>query len=82
VQSESVIEKACSKCQEIKPLSEFHRSASSRDGRTSRCRTCRSENARTYAARRRAAERAAEDRGARLLEAGVQLPALAEEFEG
>jgi len=58
--------KQCTKCGLVKPLEEFHRSVSSRDGRTSRCRSCRSGDARNYAERRRRAEAAAEERGAAL----------------
>lgn len=51
--------KACSKCGEVKDMSEFHRSPTSTDGRTSRCRTCRSEDSRTYSERRHRAEETA-----------------------
>lgn len=62
--------KACSKCNLVKPPEEFHRSATSRDGRTSRCKRCRSADARLYAERRRAAEAAAEERAANLWNQG------------
>ena len=51
--------KACSKCGEVKEMSEFHRSPTSTDGRTSRCGSCRSEDLRTYSERRHQAEEAA-----------------------
>jgi len=35
--------KLCTKCGKIKPLSEFHRSAGSKDGFVSRCKVCISE---------------------------------------
>ena len=34
------MQKQCSKCQQIKPLSEFHRNERSRDGHKSRCKPC------------------------------------------
>lgn len=65
--------KRCSKCGEEKPLSEYHRSSSSRDGRMSRCKTCRSADTRNYVERRRRAEALAEHRGIALREEGVEL---------
>lgn len=35
--------KACTECQEVKPLSEFDRSTLGRQGRTSKCKRCRYE---------------------------------------
>jgi hypothetical protein len=35
----------CSKCREQKPLSQFHRSTSQKDGRSSHCRVCRNQDA-------------------------------------
>ena len=55
--------KRCSKCHEVKELTDFHRSSTSRDGRTSRCRTCRAVDTRAYVERRRRAEALAEQRG-------------------
>jgi len=34
--------KKCTCCEEVKPLTAFHRQWQSRDGRMSKCRTCRS----------------------------------------
>jgi hypothetical protein len=43
-----VAEKACSKCQETKPLEDFRRDARLRDGRRSQCRDCGAEFDRRY----------------------------------
>lgn len=47
-------EKVCSRCGEVKPLSEFYRSKNTKDGRDSRCRTCAREAIDAYQARKRA----------------------------
>ena len=65
--------KQCAKCREAKPLSEYHRSVTSRDGRAARCKSCRSQDSRRYAERRRAAEASAEERAAVLEQEGVNL---------
>lgn len=65
--------KRCSKCGEVKPMDQFHRSAMSKDGRTSRCKTCRALDARLYAERRRRAELAAEERGAKFGRQGIDV---------
>lgn len=62
--------KACSKCGEVKVLSDFHRSSSSRDGRAPRCKKCRNDESRSYAERRRRAEADAEARAASLRASG------------
>jgi len=67
--------KICSKCRRLKDLSEFHRSTTNRDGRTSRCKSCRTEDARVYAQRRRDSELAAEERGAALAREGLDVDA-------
>lgn len=65
-----MVTKRCSKCHEVKDLAGFHRSSTSRDGRTSRCRTCRADDTRAYVERRRRAEADAEARGMSLLRQG------------
>jgi hypothetical protein len=65
--------KRCSKCGLVKELSDFHRSATSRDGRTSRCKSCRSADTQAYLERRREAELAAEERAVALSRKGVDL---------
>ena len=40
--------KRCTKCGETKPLDEFHRNASSKDGRMPRCKACRKEETKDY----------------------------------
>ena len=40
--------KCCTKCGETKPLAEFHRRASSKDGARPRCKICRNESHRLY----------------------------------
>jgi hypothetical protein len=62
--------KRCSKCGDDKPLEEYHRSPSSRDGRMSRCKECRIQDSRDYSLRRQRAEATAEQRG-RALETGA-----------
>ncbi len=57
------VAKRCVKCGVDKSRTEFHRSATSRDGRSSRCKTCRNQDSREYLIRRQAAEAAAEERG-------------------
>jgi len=37
-------EKVCTRCDEIKPLTEFHRYSRNKDGRTSDCKQCRRVN--------------------------------------
>jgi len=49
--------KKCSKCGEIKPLSEFARCAKSRDGLKSECKTCQAERRRRYYAEHAEEER-------------------------
>lgn len=65
--------KICSKCRRLKNLSEFHKSTTNRDGRTSRCKECRAEDGRVYVERRREAEGAAEERAAALTRKGIDL---------
>lgn len=48
--------KRCSKCRVEKPLGEFHRDASKRDGREYACKVCRHEKARRRTASGRKAE--------------------------
>lgn len=45
---ECVVCKTCRKCNEKKPISEFHNDKASKDGKTSRCRVCRTEAKRKY----------------------------------
>lgn len=40
--------KVCSKCKVEKPLSEFHRSLSTKDGHTHYCKSCRQVYTRMY----------------------------------
>lgn len=40
--------KACSKCGQVKPLSEFHKRSNTKDGRTRRCKECRARYRREY----------------------------------
>jgi len=40
--------KRCSKCGEVKPLEEFHRDRSKKQGRRSRCRECERQYERAY----------------------------------
>lgn len=42
--------KACGRCRESKPLEDFHRCASARDGRQGRCRACAKETSATFRA--------------------------------
>lgn len=56
--------KRCGKCSEVKPLEEFHRNASSKDGRIGDCKGCRGE----YLAQRKDVDLA--DRRRRYREAG------------
>ena len=37
-----VIKKRCTECREIKPLDQFYRRSTSKDGRVSRCKLCKS----------------------------------------
>jgi hypothetical protein len=37
-----IVEKQCTKCNQVKPLTEFHRFAASRDGHKARCKPCNS----------------------------------------
>lgn len=67
--------KICSKCNRSNELSDFHRSVTSRDGRSSRCKSCRAEDARRYLDRRRQAEREAEERAAALAGEGIDVGA-------
>ena len=55
--------KRCAKCGKTKTLGEFHRSASGKDGRASRCKQCRNHDSRQYLARRQRAEATARERG-------------------
>jgi hypothetical protein len=55
-------DKPCSKCGEVKPLSEYHRAPNTRDGHAARCKACRREDTTGYRIRRREAEKAAENR--------------------
>ena len=45
--------KTCAKCGDTKPLDEFHRKKSSRDGRRARCKTCLLAQKREYYAANR-----------------------------
>jgi hypothetical protein len=45
------IDKRCSRCGDVKPLSEFHKHVGRRDGHTSICKTCAATYARTDAAK-------------------------------
>lgn len=40
--------KLCSTCEELKPLSEFHKRSSSKDGHIGQCKPCRSANRNDY----------------------------------
>ena len=62
--------KICSKCRRLKDVTEFHRSSTNRDGRTSRCKNCRNDDSRSYAERRPRTEADAEARGASLMKSG------------
>ena len=44
------LSKRCTKCKEVKAVSEFHRSAKNSDGLKCRCKVCRAEYARGYMA--------------------------------
>lgn len=46
--SEQIISKQCSKCKQIKPLSEFYKDKSKRDGFYSSCTLCHSAQSRKY----------------------------------
>lgn len=63
--------KRCAKCGLTKTLDGFHRSASNRDGRASRCKECRNQDSRDYVNRRRHAEAAAERLGRDLIDRAV-----------
>jgi hypothetical protein len=67
------VTKWCSKCGLSKPLSEFHRSVISHDGRVGGCKSCRSFDSRRYVERRRRAEAEAEERAPFLKSEGVDL---------
>ena len=45
---ECVVCKTCRKCNETKPISEFHNDKYSKDGKTTRCATCRKEATRKH----------------------------------
>ena len=51
--------RACNTCHQIKPLDEFHRSPTGKDGRMNKCAACCTEYHRAYVARRRAEAREA-----------------------
>lgn len=42
--------KACSKCKQVKPLSEFHKSKAAKSGHKPACKACKSEANKTYRA--------------------------------
>lgn len=56
------MQKQCNKCQQIKPLSEFHRYKQSRDGHKSRCKPCNNTDSAVWQQqnRERASKRYAE----------------------
>ena len=45
---ECVVCKTCRKCNETKPISEFHNNKATKDGKTSRCKICRTEAAKKW----------------------------------
>lgn len=52
-------EKACTKCEGVKPLDEFHRSKTGSDGRKSQCKTCARASANAWDAENRERNKAA-----------------------
>lgn len=46
--SETIISKRCSKCKEIKPLSEFHNNRTRRDGHNAECKLCCNKYGKKY----------------------------------
>jgi len=46
--SETIQTKRCSKCKQIKPLSEFYKDRSKKDGHQSECRTCNLKQVKKY----------------------------------
>ena len=55
--------KRCSRCGQVKPLSEFHKHAGHRDGRSSRCKVCRQESRYPDAVKNRRAKQRLDDAG-------------------
>lgn len=49
-------EKQCRKCEQVKPLSDFHRDRGRPDGRQSRCKECQLDAVREYQRREREAD--------------------------
>lgn len=43
-----MLEKTCSKCNETKPVTEFHRRTGSKDGLVNRCKSCASEHGKKW----------------------------------